>query len=326
MRLSAGTTPCGAGWQSVGRLWRAVRGGLVPAGKIAHRISSPAPSATFIGGGFCMHARSPAMTQPYSPAPHPIQDVPANGPVLDPNTLIALLHSIGSGAASDGQPWPERHQMPAAHCPGGHRLLLGRPSGGAGNPAGRTACPRERRVGAIRWPARHGGADHGWAGTYGARQHTSTAGRLSGAVLLGGHCAVPRGGGCGTDAVAGAPTAISHRVPKHQRRSILTTAPPGDAVGGVSATTGLPVRRRTSGCLVPDSLQRRSGAVAGEALAACAVAGITGCEAAGARSSADAGNPPMVVGAIGLSGTGAGWCAGACSDGSGAADARWRGA
>jgi len=118
MRLSAGTTPCGAGWQSVGRLWRAVRGGLVPAGKIAHRISSPAPSATFIGGGFCMHARSPAMTQPYSPAPHPIQDVPANGPVLDPNTLIALLHSIGSGAASDGQPWPERHQMP------GRRIAL----------------------------------------------------------------------------------------------------------------------------------------------------------------------------------------------------------
>lgn len=58
MRLPAGTTFCGAGWQSVGRLWRAVRGGLVPAGKIAHRISSPAPSATFIGGGFCMHARS----------------------------------------------------------------------------------------------------------------------------------------------------------------------------------------------------------------------------------------------------------------------------
>ncbi len=48
------------------------------------------------------------MTQPHSPAPHPIHDAPANGPALDPNTLIALLHSIGSGAASDGQPWPER--------------------------------------------------------------------------------------------------------------------------------------------------------------------------------------------------------------------------
>lgn len=58
------------------------------------------------------------MTQPHSPTPHPIYDSPANGPALDPNTLVALLHSIGSGAASDGQPWPERHQMP------GRRIAL----------------------------------------------------------------------------------------------------------------------------------------------------------------------------------------------------------
>ena len=58
------------------------------------------------------------MTQPHSPAPHPIHDAPTNGPALDPNTLIAVLHSIGSGAASDGQPWPERHQMP------GRRIAL----------------------------------------------------------------------------------------------------------------------------------------------------------------------------------------------------------
>jgi len=58
------------------------------------------------------------MNQPHSPAPHPIRDTPANSPALDPNTLIALLHSIGSGAASDGQPWPERHQMP------GRRIAL----------------------------------------------------------------------------------------------------------------------------------------------------------------------------------------------------------
>ncbi len=31
---------------------------------------------------------------------------------LDPNSLIALLHRIGLGAAADGQPWPERHQLP----------------------------------------------------------------------------------------------------------------------------------------------------------------------------------------------------------------------
>ncbi|HIE4188154.1 TPA: hypothetical protein ACXM51_000816 [Stenotrophomonas maltophilia] len=33
----------------------------------------------------------------------------------DPNSLIALLHQIGLGAAADGQPWPERHQLPG-HC------------------------------------------------------------------------------------------------------------------------------------------------------------------------------------------------------------------
>ena len=58
------------------------------------------------------------MTQPHSPAPHSTRDAPANSPALDPNTLIALLHGIGAGAASDGQPWPERHQMP------GRRLAL----------------------------------------------------------------------------------------------------------------------------------------------------------------------------------------------------------
>jgi hypothetical protein len=57
------------------------------------------------------------MTQ-HPPAPQPIHDAPASGPALDPNTLIALLHSIGAGAASDGQPWPERHQLP------GRRIAL----------------------------------------------------------------------------------------------------------------------------------------------------------------------------------------------------------
>ena len=35
------------------------------------------------------------MNPPHSPAPHPNHDASANGPALDPNTLIALLHSIG---------------------------------------------------------------------------------------------------------------------------------------------------------------------------------------------------------------------------------------
>ena len=42
------------------------------------------------------------MTQPHSPAPHPIHDAPANGPALDPNTLIALLHSFVGLAAALG--------------------------------------------------------------------------------------------------------------------------------------------------------------------------------------------------------------------------------
>ena len=51
------------------------------------------------------------MTTPYSPAPQSIHEAPSAGPALDPNTLIAMLHSIGSGVAANGQPWPERHQL-----------------------------------------------------------------------------------------------------------------------------------------------------------------------------------------------------------------------
>ncbi len=31
---------------------------------------------------------------------------------VDPNAFVATLHRIGTGAAADGQPWPERHQLP----------------------------------------------------------------------------------------------------------------------------------------------------------------------------------------------------------------------
>ncbi|MHB9786302.1 hypothetical protein ACODUO_07635 [Stenotrophomonas maltophilia] len=53
------------------------------------------------------------MTTPHSPPPRPIQEAPSPSPEppQDPNTLIAALHSIGSGAASDGRPWPERHPL-----------------------------------------------------------------------------------------------------------------------------------------------------------------------------------------------------------------------
>jgi hypothetical protein len=34
-------------------------------------------------------------------------------PAADRNTFIANLNRIGSGAAADGQPWPERYQLPS---------------------------------------------------------------------------------------------------------------------------------------------------------------------------------------------------------------------
>ncbi|WP_171954932.1 hypothetical protein [Stenotrophomonas geniculata] len=51
------------------------------------------------------------MTTPHSPPPRPIQEAPLSAPALYPNSLIAILHAIGAGAAADGQPWPERHHL-----------------------------------------------------------------------------------------------------------------------------------------------------------------------------------------------------------------------
>ncbi|WP_414497265.1 hypothetical protein [Stenotrophomonas maltophilia] len=50
----------------------------------------------------------PANADAPSEAPHP----------HDPHGFIATLDRIGKGAAADGQPWPERHQMP------GRRMAL----------------------------------------------------------------------------------------------------------------------------------------------------------------------------------------------------------
>ncbi|MBA0449790.1 hypothetical protein [Stenotrophomonas maltophilia] len=55
-----------------------------------------------------LHAyRGPAGDEPPAPAS------PAN-----PNTFISNLNRIGTGAAADGQPWPERYLLP------GRRLAL----------------------------------------------------------------------------------------------------------------------------------------------------------------------------------------------------------
>ncbi|KAA3601801.1 hypothetical protein JY452_14590 [Stenotrophomonas maltophilia] len=58
------------------------------------------------------------MTSPDFPRLHPHHspanagELPEHAPAADPNAFIATLHHIGKGAAADGQPWPERHQMP----------------------------------------------------------------------------------------------------------------------------------------------------------------------------------------------------------------------
>jgi hypothetical protein len=62
------------------------------------------------------------MTTPEFPRPHPYRaaddGAPEETPALDPTAFIAPLTRSGNGAAADGQPWPERHQMP------GRRMAL----------------------------------------------------------------------------------------------------------------------------------------------------------------------------------------------------------
>jgi len=64
------------------------------------------------------------MTSPDFPRLHPHHspanagESPDHASAADPNAFIAALNRIGKGAAADGQPWPERHQMP------GRRMAL----------------------------------------------------------------------------------------------------------------------------------------------------------------------------------------------------------
>jgi len=62
------------------------------------------------------------MTTPEFPRPHPYRAAgdasSEQASAVDPRTFIATLTRIGKGAAADGQPWPERHQMP------GRRMAL----------------------------------------------------------------------------------------------------------------------------------------------------------------------------------------------------------
>ena len=62
------------------------------------------------------------MTAPEFPRPQPYRvagDASSEqASAIDPRAFIATLMRIGNGAAADGQPWPERHQMP------GRRMAL----------------------------------------------------------------------------------------------------------------------------------------------------------------------------------------------------------
>jgi len=87
-----------------------------PAGLAIDRFSSHAPSATFISGAAICPVRSIAMNTSDFRSLHaqydPDNAEPEREPSVDPNAFVATLHRIGTGAAADGQPWPERHQLP----------------------------------------------------------------------------------------------------------------------------------------------------------------------------------------------------------------------
>jgi len=107
---------CGAGWQSVRVPWRAVRGVFGPTGLVTVRLSNHASSAAFIGGAAICPVRSIAMNASEFRSLHaqydPDNAEPEREPSVDPNAFVATLHRIETGAAADGQPWPERHQLP----------------------------------------------------------------------------------------------------------------------------------------------------------------------------------------------------------------------
>jgi len=87
-----------------------------PTGFATDRFSSHASSAAFIGGAAVCPVRSIAMNASEFRSLHAQYD-PANAEPehelsADPNAFVATLRRIGTGAAADGQPWPERHQLP----------------------------------------------------------------------------------------------------------------------------------------------------------------------------------------------------------------------
>jgi len=119
----------GAGWQSVRVPWRAVRGGLrarrlgyspVFETRTVRRLyrwrcylSCTEHCHEHIGLPFPARAvRSGQLFRSLHAQYDPDNAEPERPPSVDPNAFVATLHRIEPGAAADGQPWPERHQLP----------------------------------------------------------------------------------------------------------------------------------------------------------------------------------------------------------------------
>ena len=173
IRLPADVALCGVGWQSVCALWRGGAWGCVqahpPAMTTVLRFPAMCRPAAFVkaAGSLCL-ARRPAMNASDVP-PLRAQYAPANADESeaakpDPNNLIALLHQIGRGVAADGQPWPERHQLPGRCLALADRWRVSRPAHRERDPCGRRACPTERWPGALRGRPRDGRVEAGRVG------------------------------------------------------------------------------------------------------------------------------------------------------------------
>jgi len=163
-----------AGNPSAGYGGRSVEALCLPASTSA-RFSSHVSARHLCVAAIVCPARSPAMTAPEFPRPHPYRAAgdasSEQASAIDPRAFIATLTRIGKGAAADGQPWPERHQMP------GRRMALGTggPAHSAGNAAGGRARPPERTGRRIRGRSGDGRFDDGVPGADRAGQRADAA-------------------------------------------------------------------------------------------------------------------------------------------------------
>lgn len=115
---SASPSVAPAGNSSADYGGRSVEALCLPALYALSRFSSHVSARHLCVAATVCPARGTAMTSPDFPRLHPHRSSatgggpPEHAAATDPNAFIATLHRIGKGAAADGQPWPERHQMP----------------------------------------------------------------------------------------------------------------------------------------------------------------------------------------------------------------------